>query len=371
MVNPERRRSRYIAGTEGAPPVPPPGGYRGARRAQAWPPPDAPAVPVGAPAPGPAPVAQAKKKSANALGWIALVAAILFAIVLLSTFLVGGADTIYSVTMLTVQLLVLGVVVAALVTKRGRVLGASALAVVLLLNVATVGAMSAVQTSASGNYEGQKTEEQKHQEAYPGIKDVSESEILSQMSLEEVQAQSDAALEAIRTTLSERYGYIWTQAADEKLRPERNGYGGESMLVEYTSTTWATNEAIHDYDRKLEVMGVIEDVLYDYGFWGLYSFNDPSSSGINDSVLQKMYGSTDPRTQTAWEWYGQTSPDPLRFYAMIYDLDNDTTGSFRTEREADQARTGEPLEGLQIFFLAPQLLSETDRAEFEERMREY
>ena len=30
----EKQRQRYIAGTEGAPPVPPPGGYRGAKRQQ-------------------------------------------------------------------------------------------------------------------------------------------------------------------------------------------------------------------------------------------------------------------------------------------------------------------------------------------------
>jgi len=361
MVDP--KRARYIAGVEGAPPVPPPGGYHGARRAVS--PSAATPTPLVSSAELPS-----EKQPPNALGWIALVAAILFALVLLGALLAGGTDLLYSVTMLTVQLIVIGVIIAALRTPRGRLLGASALVVALMLNVATVGAMSAVQTSASGSYDGQKTDKQKHEEAYPGIKDTSASEILAQPSLEEVREESDAALAEIRQRLSDRYGYTWSEVGQEDLRPERNGYGGESMLVQYISVPWMTNEPIRDYDRKLAVMGVIEDVLIDRGMYGMYSFNDPSSS-IDDTTLQKFYGTTDPRTQHTWEWYTDNYPDPLRFYAVLYDLSNDPAGELRAEREADTAQTGGPMEGLQIYFLAPELLSDADRAEFEERMQEY
>ena len=367
MVEPEKQRARYIGGTAGAPPVPPPGGYHGARRVQP--------VPVDLAQGGPAPAlstAQAPKEEqpANVLGWVALVTAILFAVVLLGTLLSGGTDALYGVTMLTLQLVVLAVVIAALFSRRGRVLAASALIVTLMLNVATVGAMSALQTSASGNYQGEKTEEQKHEEAYPGIKDTSSSTVLAQPSLEEVRAQSEAMLAEIRSRLTERFGYTWTEAGTENLRPERNGYGGESMLVQYTSVPWMTNEPIQDYDRKVAVMDVIEDVVVEHQMYDLYSFNEPSS-GMDDSILEKFYGSTDPRSQTTWEYYSDNYPDPLRFYAVLYDLSNDSTGEFTGEREAQSARTGEPLEGLQIYFLAPELLSGADREEFETRMQEY
>jgi len=366
VVEPEKQRARYIAGTEGAPPVPPPGGYHGAKRVQST-----PAVPAqGTPTPSMFAEAPAEKQPANVFGWVSLVVAILFAVVLLGTLLSGGTDALYGVTMLTLQLVVLAVVIAALFSRRGRVLAASALIVTLMLNVATVGAMSALQTSASGSYQGEKTEEQRHEEAFPGIKDTSSSTILAQPSLEEVRAQSDAMLAEIRSRLSEQYGYTWTEAGTENLRPERNGYGGESMLVQYTSVPWMTNEPIQDYDRKIAVMGVIEDVVTEYGMYSLYSFNEPSS-GMDDSILEKFYGSTDPRTQNTWEYYSDNYPDPLRFYAVLYDLSNDSTGEFTGEREAQNARTGEPLEGLQIYFLAPQLLSDADREEFETRMQEY
>ncbi|MGW8482533.1 hypothetical protein ACWGJP_05300 [Microbacterium sp. NPDC055903] len=362
MVDHEKQRARYVTNAEGAPPVPPPGGYRGARRAQDIHPPVA--------TPGTVAHAAEERQPANALGWIALVSGILFAVILLGTFLAGATDAIYGVTMIAVQLLVVAVIIAALVTPRGRVLGAIALSIALVLNVATVGAMGALQTSASGNYDGAKTEEQKHAEAYPGIKDVSNSTVLSQPSLEEVRATSEEALEAIKARLSSEFGYTWSPAGDEDLRPERNGYGGESMLVQYTSQVWGTNEPIQDYDRKLEVMAVIDDVIADYGMWGIVSLND-TSSGLDAGMIEKLYGSSDPRTQDSWEYYSDDYPGPRRFYATIDDTSHDETGEFLRSRQAQADRTGEPLEGLQILFIAPQLLSEEDREEFEQKLEEY
>ncbi|WP_102193700.1 hypothetical protein [Microbacterium aurantiacum] len=361
----EKQRARYVAGTEGAPPVPPPGGYAGARRAQSplWPPYTTPGQPTVV-------TTETVKEPANALGWIALVSGILFALILLGTLLAGGTDLLYGVSMLALQLVVVAVIVAALVTTRGRLLGAVALAITLVLNVATVGAMSALQTSASGNYDGRKSDEQKHEEAYPGIKDTDPSEILGQASLEEVRAASESLLADIRERLSDEFGYTWVQAGSEDLRPERNGYGGESMLVEFTSPAWATNEPIQDYDEKLEVMAAIDEVVTEHGLWELYSFNDPSS-GLDSSMIAKLYGSDDPRTQHTWEYYTENFPEPLRFYANVYDLSNDSTGDFLKTREAQNARTGEPLEGLQLAVLASRLLSEADREEFEKKLGEY
>ncbi|MFY9712777.1 MAG: hypothetical protein WAK00_04830 [Microbacterium sp.] len=361
----EKQRARYVASTEGAPPVPPPGGYAGARRAQSplWPPYTTPGQPTVV-------TAETTKEPANALGWIALVSGILFALILLGTLLAGGTDLLYGVTLLALQLVVVAVIVAALVTTRGRMLGAVALAITLVLNVATVGAMSAVQTSASGNYDGRKSDEQKHEEAYPGIKDTDPSETLGQASLEEVRAASESLLADIRERLSDEFGYTWVQAGSEDLRPERNGYGGESMLVEFTSPAWATTEPIQDYGEKLDVMAAVDEVVTEHGLWELYSFNDPSS-GLDSSMIAKLYGSDDPRTQHTWEYYTEDFPEPLRFYANVYDLSNDPTGDFLKTREAQNARTGEPLEGLQLAVLASRLLSEADRAEFEKKLGEY
>jgi len=362
----ERQRARYVRGTEGAPPIPPPGGYRNARRQQ----PGAVApTSLGPVASGTATAAEAKKP-ANALGWAALVAGILFAVVLLITLAAGGTDVLYGVTMLTLQLVVLAVVVGALFTARGRMLGAVALAVTLVFNVATVGGIGAIQTSASGSYDGMKTEEQKHEEEYPGIKGTDPRDALDQQSLEEVQAASESLFADVRARVTAEFGYEWVPVGDEDFRPERNGYGGESMLVEYASVSWATTEPIQDYSRKLAVMDLIDSVVAEHGMSYLYSFND-EQSGIDPSMVAKLYGSEDPREQHTWEYYAENYPEPMRFYANIYDLSNDPTGDFLATREAQNARTGEPLEGLQIVVIASALLSDADRAAYEEKLTEY
>ncbi|MGM1018366.1 MAG: hypothetical protein ACQEW8_12595 [Actinomycetota bacterium] len=368
MVDHEQQRARYISNAEGAPPVPPPGGYRGARRAR----PDS-VVTIGVPASVSAagePASTEAPRTANAIGWVALVGAILFAVTLLGAMLAGGTDLLYGVTILTLQLVLVATIVAALVTARGRTLGAIALIITLLLNVGTVGAMSALQTSAAGNYDGAKSEEQRHAEAFPGMKDVSSEQVLAQSSLEEIRDSSDAMLADIRDALSAEFGYTWSEGSDEALRPERNGYGGESMLVQYTSTTWATNEPIQDYDRKLAVMDVIDRVIAEHGMWGIISLND-ASSGLDPGMLEQLYGTDDPRTQPTWEWYSDDFPEPRRFYATIHDTSNDPTGEFLESREAQSARTGEPVEGLKILVIAPELLSEDDRDEFERLLPEY
>ena len=60
-------------------------------------------------------------------------------VVELGTLIAGGTDILYGVTMFTLQLVVVGTIVAALFSARGRTLGAIALVVTVLFNVATVG----------------------------------------------------------------------------------------------------------------------------------------------------------------------------------------------------------------------------------------
>lgn len=367
----EKQRARYVAGTEGAPPVPPPGGYRNARR-QAGP--LTRRDQIGAPAPSATATASdaatETKKPASALGWIALATGILFAIVLLITLAVGATDTLYGVTMLALQLVVVAVIIGALFTGRGRTLAAVALAITLVFNVATVGGVGALQTSASGSYDGMKTDEQKHEEAYPGIKGTDPQDALRQQSLEEVRSEADGLFAEIRDRITAEYGYEWVQVGDEDLRPERNGYGGESMLIEYTSIGWATTDPIQDYSTKLDVMATIDSVVAEHGLPPLYSFNG-EFSGLDPSMIAKLYGSEDPREQHTWEYYTDNYPDPMRLYANVYDLSNDPTGDFLKTREAQSARTGEPLEGLQMVVLASAVLSEADRAEFEAKLEDY
>ncbi|WP_353114967.1 hypothetical protein [Microbacterium sp.] len=359
MVEPQR--TRYVPTDAGAPPVPPPGGYHGARRQQT----------PGLPSAAAAVTAEAEtpKQRSGPFGLIVLIASVLFALILLGM-LLGGASAIYSVTMIVLQLVLLAAIVTSLFTARGRMLGAVALVIALLFNVATVGALGALQASATQSYKGVKSDKQRHAEAYPGVKGTSNQSVLSQPSLEKVQADGEALMAEIRARLTERFGYTWVKSGASGTRNERNGYGGESMLQQYGSETWTTAEPVRDNARKRQIMSVIDNVLASRGMSGLYALNEPGT-GISDDMIAKLYGSADPGTQHTWEWYGDAYPDPLRFYADIFDLSKDPTGEFRTDREAKNADTGEPLEGVQLFIIARQVLSEKDRAEFEKRIQEY
>lgn len=364
----DHQRSRYVSGSEGAPPLPPVGGYAGAARARGGL--DAAAgLPTASGVTYTDPAA-VRKTGVNAVGLAAISATAVFAVILLLLMLAGGTDALYGVTLLVLQLAIIGVIVAALLTRRGRMLGAIALAVSLVCNVATVGAVGALYSSATQAYGGAKSEQQRHEEAYPGVKDYSPDEALNGPSLDEVQAEGNALMTAIRARLSDRYGYTWVQSGTVDVSPERNGYGGESMLRRYTSTAWTTEQPVQDDARKREVMQAIGEVLLERGLSDLYPLNE-IDTGISPDMVAKLYGSTEPSRQHTWEYYGDTYPGPMRFYAYAYDLSNDPTGEFRLQREAIAAQTGEPLEGIQLVVFARRVLPEADRAEFEQRLQEY
>lgn len=365
----DRQRSRYVGGAEGAPPLPPPGGYAGAARARGGL--DAAAgLPQASGVTYTDPATAGRKAGVNALGLVAISMTAIFVVILLLLMLAGGTDALYGVTLLVLQLAVVGGIVAAMLTVRGRMLGAIALAVSLVFNVATVGAMGALQSAANQAYDGTKSERQRHEEAYPGVKDHSPQDALSGPSLEEVQAEGDALMAAIRERVSDRFGYTWVQNGKDDVSPERNGYGGESMLRRYTSTVWTTEQPVQDDTRKREIMRTIGEVLVERGMSDLYPLNE-IDTGISPDMVAKLYGSAEPARQHTWEYYSDTFPDPLYFYAYAYDLSNDPTGDFRTQREAIAKQTGEPLEGIQLVVFARRVLPEADRAEFEKRLQEY
>ena len=356
MVSTSGDRSQYTGGSAGAPPAPPPGGYRGARRVPLAPPAAAAAVPA--------------KPASSLLSRIALGAAALFGFVLLCMWGAGATQAIYGVATLAFQLAVVIVVIAALADRRGRALGSIAVALVLLVNVGTIGAASAIGRHP-GVVAGQTTDpEDDFWAAYPGIRTRSEQEILSRPSLEAAVDSGDALLAAIRDRLSDEFDFGWVRGVEGMTRNERNGYGGESMLVQYTSENWATTVPIRDQDLKYEVLDVIDEVLADYGFWPLIAFNEPSS-GFDPAYIERLYGSSDPRTQPLWESYTEDDVETLRFYVDISDFTHDDDGRFRTAREALVAGSAEPLEGLRISFLALEVLSEADVEEFQERMQAY
>ncbi|MGF3052498.1 hypothetical protein ACQUSY_00820 [Microbacterium sp. YY-03] len=364
MVIPgEATSNRYVANSEGAPPVPPPGGYRGAQRSRA------PQLPPGAPQPPTGSASDGKPKRAW-MGPVALAVAGAFVVVLLIVWNVGGSHTLYGFNMLAIQLAVLAVVLVALFTPGARRWGSLALAVCLVANVATIGAAGALTSAYTGNYENLKTDEQKFWEKYPGIKDEEPIYLIGAPSYEEYKADADEILLKVRERLTADFGFTWTEPADEMKRPIRNGYGGESWFFTYTSQKWMTNEAVHGVSDKTAVVNSINSVAADFGYDELYSLTQPGYR--DDKVLEQLYGSAEPTEQAIWEFYTGDYDADFTLYVQMVDLSMDNAdGKFRKDREDWNARTGEPLEGVIVYVVTGPTISEDDEVAFDELLSDY
>lgn len=357
--------------SDGAPPLPPPGGYRGSSRI---------ARSEGAArsdAPGGAPAAvletatlERPRRRPHWLGWVSLGVAVCFALGLTGLVLAGRGDLVLTVSALAAQVLVVAAIVAAIATPRARRLGVIALGIALLGNVATIGGAAALRAPDAAALAAGQTPQEQHWAEYPGVEDFSAEEILAQPSLESERAATDALFSDIRDALTDEFGYTWTQVADENLRPERNGHGGESMLVDAQFGAWSTNEPIQDLTRKREVYSVIDGVLAEHGMPGLLPLNEADGT-IPEASLENMYGSADPSQQAVWEWATWSWGTPSQYYAVITDLSRDENGSFRAAAEAQRSDPEDPLEGLTLQSRSRPLLSEADVEEFTERMSEY
>ncbi len=165
-------RDRYVPADAGAPPVPPPGGYRGRKRSYN---PDIMrrSQPVAAPtaaqliesvstpaaasvaAPAPAPSTKRGRATAaaptpeligaqRALGTVALAIAVGFAAVLVLMVFTAGPEAFWGRAMLFLQLIVIGVGVYAVTKPPGRFRGTIALAITALVNVLTISMLAMV-----------------------------------------------------------------------------------------------------------------------------------------------------------------------------------------------------------------------------------
>ncbi|QIK63091.1 hypothetical protein G7068_07675 [Leucobacter viscericola] len=360
--NPAGARS-YVSSTEGAPPLPPKGGYHGASRATVH------TRAVAEPRLETATLQRNRVRS-HWLGWVALSLAIVFALVLVVMAFSGAADAVFSVTVFVVQLAVIAAVVAALVTKRARRLGIAALAVVLLCNVATVGSLGVLQTASAGSYAVSKSTGQLHREAFPGVEDYSEQEILAQPSLEAERDRVAKVFEQVRDRLSRDYGVTWTKTSDEQVKPERNGQGGESMLKQVTFEGWTTNEPVHDLKQKRDMIATADEVLMANNAAGLISMNE-YESGLPAARMKDLYGSVKPDEQAIWDYLSWDGWQPTRLYVGITDLSRDPTGDFRAAAEARRLNPSDPVDGFTLNAYSTPLLAEGDVKEFKERMRGY
>ena len=189
-----RRLGRdYVSGHEGAPPLPPEGGYRHERRF-----PDHPFAgnPV-APAPKP------RGPRSHPLGWVALATALVFTFLLGLALLAGESQLVLSPGVIFAQVVVAIVIGLAFFLPRGRLLAGVALTIALVCNVGTAAALGAMFPQTTGDVSGTLDQKQRNRLSYPGVKGVDNHAVLNAPSLEEVEAQTNALSAQIRQRLSD------------------------------------------------------------------------------------------------------------------------------------------------------------------------
>ncbi len=208
---------------------------------------------------------------------------------------------------------------------------------------------------------------------YPGTYSSDPREVLLSASKEEVLENIYALQGEFRDRLRDDYGFIWIQDYDERIEPEDNGYGGESMLDSYWSADWVGAAAIDDPNIRSEVIDLWEELTAKYGGTDFYSANDLYADDPQASVEQ--FGSANRSEQALWE--GSSHDDTVHGLTMLVDVfdstipvDDDFNGYYKEMTvEIDRGVNATVFVSFTVW--ADHLLAEDDEQEFKDRVDPY
>lgn len=209
---------------------------------------------------------------------------------------------------------------------------------------------------------------------YPGTKYDDPREILAAPSLEEVTERADAFTEAFKERLGEEYGLLWQQEYEGSLRLGGNGYDGDSMLYDYSGPNWLGAGVVRDTDAREHIVAVFQELSAEFGAEDFYIANDLyTDSGDKESAISQ-FGSATRSKQALWsanaDNYGIGG---LAMYLDVYDstipTDKEFTGDYYSR--VIELEDGDATLFITLRLSAYSLLSEDDREEFTERIRQY
>lgn len=406
---------------DGAPPLPPPGGYRHRRVAprepeaaepetpglRATPPPARPGPASGeAPAgdqAGPTAEAEpstkaepttkrqllgarrvspdakrgplgAKQRIPDGLARAVAVVTAVFVLGLLIALFAGAATVLWSVVPMLLQVGVVVLALAALRVPEARKVGVAALVVSLFLNVGTVAAMGMVGAAAQRRYPGVDTFAQQHARGFPGRKGYDRSDEADQQrhspSYEATRDAAEGRLRLIREAVSAETGVEWVLFADATTAPVPNGYGGTSMFVRYTPSVWTTARPPRTVAEKTALTEAFVRVMSSgEGYSSVQRHNAPEA-GLPPARADQRWGSEDPATQHTWETYAHQ--DGVSATLTIIDLEAPSADAdLRHDRERMAPLFGEPVEGVILTSYGGEALPTDDLEEFIRRMQDY
>jgi len=209
---------------------------------------------------------------------------------------------------------------------------------------------------------------------YPGTEYDDPREILAAPSLEEVTERAEAFTDAFKTALGEEYGLLWQQEYEGDLRLTGNGYDGDSMLYDYSSPNWLGAAVVNDADAREHIITVFQELSAEYGAEDFYIANDLYVEDGDEESAISQFGSATRSKQALWsasaDVYGLGG---LNMNVDVFDstipTDKDFTGDYYSR--VIELEDGDATLFITFRLSSYTLLSEDDRDEFTERIRQY
>ena len=193
---------------------------------------------------------------------------------------------------------------------------------------------------------------------YPGSYFVTTEEVLEGDSLEQSMADGAAVIEQLQAELAD-YGFEWKVDASGDSFSASNGYGGDSMLYNYTSDTVVGSTSVDDPGAREQIIAIFNAVLTSRPETTVVFSNDEIDG--DDAVY--FFGSEDRDEQALWSAWSYTDTfNGLAVDIDVYDSTVPTEEDFGSTYWVEEDATGTLFVRLRTS--ASYLLSESDRDRF-------
>lgn len=308
----------------------------------------------------------------------AVVAVTLFTVLLALMNRPGEGTWVTVAALVLVGVVQLVLFVGAVIVVRRKVrrrLGVTALVLLLLVNPVSASAVDGLLPAPSGGPgSASGSGEEEHDpiwDTYPGSAYVDAKETLDGPGYEDFVEESDTMLAEIRTALTAEFGFEWAEREPAATEQDNNGYGGESMLFDYTAPVWQTTTTVRTFEEKSRVVELIRQVLLRHGIANLDMQNAPSS-WREPGELTERYGGETIDAQALWDLHTYDAiTGSGSFSASIVDLTLDSAGTVTKDRQFDVDYHGLAAEGIELHLESYALLKESDRADYLQALKPY
>lgn len=206
---------------------------------------------------------------------------------------------------------------------------------------------------------------------YPGNAYADPAVVLASDSKEAVVADAEAFLGTYREELTAELGIVWDQTWEGSLDYGSNYYDGESMLWDYSSGEWQGSVRLTDPGARERVARIFERLTAEFGASD-YRFNNAIYSD-DAAQSEEQFGAAELADQAVWSFTGSgdESRSQFRIASRAWDRSLPTDDTFTGDVWFNPEQAGSDTFVITVSLWSNDLLAESDRAEFIERLQPY